>query len=110
MIDVKMNEGNAEHCVMEGTTVTLLAEFTALLSTVYRNVLENAMTDTDITSPKPVIHKQIRNLFIRALTQGIFLVDREIIDMYVNDKESNEFLMSEFMKAVMGEKDDSKNN
>lgn len=106
MIKFEINKDECKTAVMEGTSETLATEASCLVSHVYRSLLEGAMTSESLKgTPKPRIHKVIRELFLENLATAFALVDSEIMQKYVGDPETEDFL-SEFMKKLMGEEDD----
>ena len=106
MIKVEINKDKCEIAEVEGTPSQLATEASIIVSDVYKGILEGAMTSDELKSnPKPYIHKQIRELFLKSIATAFALVDSDVIEKYIGDTESQDFL-SEFMQKLMGEEDD----
>lgn len=103
MIKFEINKDECNIAVMEGTPIQLATESSVVVSQVYRSILESAMTsDAFKGKPKPYIHKQVREMFLKSIAAAFSLVDSDAIEKYVGDSETEDFL-SDFMKKLMGE-------
>lgn len=110
MIKFEIDKDKCANAEMEGTSETLVTEVSCLVSHVYMSLLDGAMTSENLKgTPKPRIHKVIRELFLKNLATAFAVVDSEIMKKYIGDPETEDFL-SDFMKKLMEEDDDSENN
>ena len=106
MIKVEINKDTCEIAEIEGTPSQLATEASVIVSHVYKGILESAMTSDELKSkPKPYLHKQIRELFLKSIATAFALVDSDTIEKYIGDTESQDFL-SDFMQKLMEEEDE----
>lgn len=105
MIDLKIDDGHVERCLVEGTPSGIITEVTCILGAIYKEVIESAMKELSYL-PKPYIHKKMRSIVAERIAQAMAITDSEIIKSYATEDATVDFL-SEFMKDLMGEEGES---